>query len=49
MVYKKKNKVKYFSYVLDSISDLTWFPSRIINFLSFITQTRHRFIFTVIV
>ena len=41
MMYNVKNKVKYFSHVLDSISDLTWFPSRIIHSLSFITHIRH--------
>ena len=41
MMYNLKNKVRYFSHVLDSISDLTWFPSRIINFLNFITHMRN--------
>ena len=48
MMYNVKNKVKYFSHVLDSISDLTWFPSRIIHSLSFITHIRHWIIFIVI-
>ena len=41
MMYNLKNKVRYFSHVLDSISDLTWFPRRIINFLNFITHMRN--------
>ena len=40
MMYNLKNKVRYFSHVLDSISDLTWFPSRI-NFLNFIIHMRN--------
>ena len=35
MIYNFKNKVMYFSHVLDSISDLTWFPSKIVKFFKF--------------
>ena len=41
MMYNLKNKVRYFSHGLDIISDLTWFPRRIINFLNFITHMRN--------